>query len=211
FDLIFGDGIMALFMEGPSKAIKAAVKMQESLAEYNAHRLELGRPAIRVGMGIHTGPLIMGVIGDSLRNDTATISDAVNTASRMEGLTKFYGANLLVSEATLTALDDPTEFNYRFLGQVQVKGKKNAIGVYEFFDAAPEVDQTLKWGAMQPFEQGLRHYYAREFPQAVATFGEVLQLNPDDKAAQHYLERSQAYQESGVPDNWEGVELMDQK
>ncbi len=206
-----GDGIMALFMDGPAKAIQAAVKMQAAISEYNAHRRDLGRPEIKVGMGVHTGPLIMGVIGDRLRNDTATISDTVNTASRMEGLTKFYGANLLVSEATLRALDDPTDFNYRYLGQVQVKGKKIAIGVYEFFDADPDADQTLKWGAQQPFEQGLRYYYAREFQDAITTFGEVLTINPADKAAQHYLERARTYNQIGVPDNWQGVELMDQK
>ncbi|MFK7922249.1 MAG: ATP-binding protein [Bacteroidia bacterium] len=206
-----GDGIMALFMDGPEKAIQAAVKMQAEISEYNIYRKKLGRAEIKVGMGIHTGPLIMGVIGDRLRNDTATISDAVNTASRMEGLTKFYGANLLVSEATLKALDDPTEFDFRYLGQVQVKGKKIAIGVYEFFDADLDSDQTLKWGAQQPFEQGLRHYYAREFKDAITTFGEVLHINPADKAAQHYLERAKTYNQIGVPDNWQGVELMDHK
>lgn len=206
-----GDGIMALFMDGPEKAIQASVKMQAEISEYNIHRKGLGRAEIKVGMGIHTGPLIMGVIGDALRNDTATISDAVNTASRMEGLTKFYGANLLVSEATLKTLDDPTEFNFRYLGQVQVKGKKIAIGVYEFFDADPDSDQTLKWGVQQPFEQGLRHYYAREFQDAITTFGEVLHINPADKAAQHYLERAKTYNQIGVPDNWQGVELMDHK
>jgi two-component system sensor histidine kinase ChiS len=206
-----GDGIMALFMEGPEKAIQAAIRMQEVLVDYNENRKTLGRIPIKVGMGIHTGPLIMGVIGDQMRNDTATISDTVNTASRMEGLTKFYGANLLASESTLAALPDPNRFHHRYLGKVQVKGKKIAIGVYEFIDADPAANQTLKWGGQEQFEQGLRLYYAREFEAAVEAFRQVLELNPEDKAARHYRQRSQALLQTGVPDNWTGVEMMAHK
>ena len=98
--------------------------MHREIQQYNLKRKSQDRVPIRVGMGLHTGPLIMGIIGDRMRADAATISDTVNTASRMEGLTKFYGAKLLVSETTLQKLNDPSQFNYRNLGKVQVKGKK---------------------------------------------------------------------------------------
>lgn len=206
-----GDGIMALFMEGPEKAIRAGIKMQEVLTEYNETRIAAGRKPIRVGMGIHTGSLIMGVIGDILRNDPATISDTVNTASRMEGLTKFYGANLLISEVTLAKLDDPTQFYHRYLGKVKVKGKKIAIGVYEIIDADPSTNQTLKWGVQGQFEQGLRYYYDRAFAPAIEAFGQVLEINPEDKAALHYYQKATTFLQIGVPDNWSGVELMEHK
>ncbi|MEO0468025.1 MAG: response regulator [Bacteroidota bacterium] len=206
-----GDGIMAIFMQGPEKAIQASVDMQKELARYNVERKANGRMPIRVGMGLHTGKLIMGIIGDSLRTDAATISDTVNTAARMEGLTKFYGANLLVSEATLASLEDPTRFNYRYLGQVQLKGKKVAIGVYEFFDADDEVRQTLKWGVQQDFERALRHYYAREFGAAIDAFEKVISIFPDDQAATRYLAHARELQVNPPGEDWSGVETMEVK
>ncbi|MEL6671077.1 MAG: ATP-binding protein [Bacteroidota bacterium] len=203
-----GDGIMAIFQKGPEKAIRAAIEMQESVKRYNAERIAANRAPIKVGMGLHSGPLVMGIIGDKERRDAATISDTVNTAARMEGLTKFYGANILVSESTLSGLSDPTRFHYRYLGRVQVKGKKQAIGVYEFFGGEDQANQTLKWGVQQDFEQGLRHYFAREFPEAIRSFELVLSINQDDRAATHYLQRAVDFSQSGVPENWDGVETM---
>ncbi|MCB0853905.1 MAG: response regulator, partial [Bacteroidetes bacterium] len=138
-----GDGIMALFLKSPDDAVKAAIEMQREILTYNKERKQHERRPIKVGMGLHTGSLIMGIIGDNLRTDAATISDTVNTASRMEGLTKFYGANLLVSETTLAQLKDPNQFNYRYLGRVRVKGKKQSVGVYDFFDGDLSSEMTL--------------------------------------------------------------------
>ena len=81
-----------------------------------------------MGIGLHTGSLIMGIIGDEKRMDAATIADTVNTASRIESLTKHYGASILLSEDSLNKLEDKNDFHLRFMGKVQVKGKKGVGG-----------------------------------------------------------------------------------
>ncbi len=83
---------------------------------------------------MHTGPLIMGVIGDEHRMDAATISDTVNTASRVESLTKYYGASILITQDSLNLVGQTDIFNLRYLGQVQVKGKHEPVGILECID-----------------------------------------------------------------------------
>ncbi|MDX2245265.1 MAG: ATP-binding protein [Bacteroidia bacterium] len=205
-----GDGIMAIF-QTPDEAVQASVEMQKALSLYNKERVEQGRLPIRVGMGLHTGPLVMGIIGDESRIDAATISDTVNTASRTEGLTKFYKVNLLVSEATFQKLKNPEKYNYRFLGKVQVKGKKQTVGFYEVFDGDSEGEISLKWGSRSAFDQALAAYYRKDFHAAIRGFKETLSLNSGDSAAAYYLSKSAEYLNSGVIEDWAGVELMETK
>ncbi len=206
-----GDGIMALFQKNGENGIQAAIEMHQEIVRYNHKRKQQNRKPIRVGMGLHTGPLIMGIIGDKIRADATTISDTVNTASRMEGLTKFYGANLLVSEATLSDLEAPERFNYRYLGMVQAKGKSQSIGVYEFYDADPQELIDLKRQTHDHFEQGLRLYYAREFDHAKAAFEAVLAVNPKDRPASHYCQKAAELMTVDLPPDWDGVERMTDK
>ncbi len=126
-----GDGIMAIFPNSTTDALKAAIDMQKALQRYNQQRVKNGKTILKVGMGMHNGPLIMGITGDENRLDAATISDSVNSASRIENLTKHYGASILLSDASLKELDNPSAFHFRYLGEVQVKGKLKAIKIYE--------------------------------------------------------------------------------
>ena len=207
----YGDGLMALFMKSYDDGIAAALEMQQSINAYNEYRKEKGRIPIRVGIGLHSGPIIMGILGDHDRMDPNVVSDAVNTASRMEGLTKFYGVNVLVSEATLAGLPDPFQFKYRFLGKVQVKGKRLAIGVYEFFGGDPEALQQKKIETREQFEAGMRAYYAQDFEEAIKAFDGVLAVNRDDKPAQRYRRKSEEFLLVALPENWDGVEQMETK
>lgn len=203
-----GDGIMALFLQSADDAIKASIAMQRTLLDYNVERSAKNRRSIRVGMGMHTGPLVMGIIGDDLRLDATVVSDTVNTASRMEGLTKYYGANILVSGATLASLKDPMAFSHRYLGKIQVKGKKTAIGVYEFFDGENDRIRELKLKTQEEFENGLRAFYNKSFAEALEAFTYVLSQNPDDSPALQYKIKSQEFLQTGVPNDWDGVERM---
>lgn len=108
-----GDGIMALFKENHEQAIKAAFEMQKGIQRYNRQRFAQNREAIRLGIGLNTGQLMLGVIGDKNRYESSVISDAVNTASRMEGLTKVFGCSVIMSEKTLqeALLGDNFQFN----------------------------------------------------------------------------------------------------
>ena len=144
--------------------------------------------------------------GDEKRMDVGVVSDAVNTASRMEGLTKHFGASILVSESTLMGIENPQDFLYRFLGLVLVKGKQDPIGVYEFFEGDAPESLQLKEQTLPRFEIGLTKYFSRDFQASQQAFSEILEINPNDRVAQLYLERSQELIKSGVPQGWTGVE-----
>ncbi len=126
-----GDGIMALFPGGPDGALAAALEMREKLVEYNRGRAAGGYAPIRFGIGIHAGPLMLGTIGENNRMDSTVISDSVNTASRLEGLTKKFSKDILVSGQTLETLSAPVDYETRYLGDENVKGRATAVRVYE--------------------------------------------------------------------------------
>lgn len=203
-----GDAIMAIFQKSPEAALRAAVRMQEEIRSYNKERLTKGRRSIQAGMGMHTGSLIMGIIGDQRRTDAATIADTVNTASRLEGLTKYYGVNILLSEESRSCLPDPGAFRFRYLGRVQVKGKHQPVNIYECIDGDPPDMLQRKLSTQDAFETGLRDYYQQSFQKAIESFNEVLENNPHDSATRLFLQRATGYLAGGVPDNWTGVETM---
>ena len=207
----YGDGMMALFLSSHEDAIAASISMQKVITKYNELRKQKNRTPIRVGIGLHSGPIIMGILGDRKRLDPNVVSDAVNTSSRLEGLTKYYGVDVLVSEATLAGLDDPFKYRYRFLGKVQVKGKKQPIGVYEFFDGDQKVVSDKKWHTNDDFEAGMRAYYARDFEQAVESFNTVISANPDDKPARLYMGKAKSLVGITLAESWDGVEKMETK
>ena len=126
-----GDGIMAIFQNSPSDALNACIEMQENIREYNLILKDRGIQPIVVGMGMHTGSLIMGIIGDEKRRDATLISDTVNTAARIESTTKTLGASILISEEAMHKLERPNAFVLTERGEVTVKGKKLPIVVYQ--------------------------------------------------------------------------------
>jgi PAS domain S-box len=123
-DKYIGDAIMALFGRCPDDAVKAALGMLLELNKYNIIRKNNNKLPIKIGIGINTGSLMLGTVGGINRMDTTVISDSVNLASRLQDLTKVYGASLIISQHTFFTLKDYRTYNYRFLGQVKVKGKK---------------------------------------------------------------------------------------
>ncbi|RMG67626.1 MAG: hypothetical protein D6722_12825, partial [Bacteroidetes bacterium] len=210
----FGDGVMALFMppepgvSSPRDAVEAAIQIQETLRVYNAERVLKGRQPIQTGIGLHSGPLMLGVIGDTLRMDVGVVSDTVNTAARMEGLTKYYGAALITSEFTLAGIPNPEDFAYRYLGQVLVKGKVAPLGIYEFLAADTPEQAQRKADTSTAFAEALQAYFDRDFETAVKGFSRVIQHNPEDKAAHLYLQRALQARDQGVSKDWTGVETM---
>lgn len=207
----FGDGIMALFLDQPEDAIIAAINIRLRLMQYNQERQASGRIPIATGIGIHSGPLILGVLGDQLHMDTGVVADAVNTASRMEGLTKIFGSPMIVSQDSIDQLREPGQYNFRFLGNVQVKGKREAIGVYEFFDGEAEHTVQIKVETLGRFEAAIGYYFAKDFEQAARAFQEVLAANPKDRPARYYADQTRRYLQEGVPETWTGVEMMGSK
>ena len=131
---------------------------------------------------------MLGTIGEEMRMESTVISDDVNLAHRMEGLTKLYGASILISEHSLFGLTEPDKYHFRFLDRVQVKGKKEPISVFEVLDGDGD--------------------HKRQFAEAKTCFEEVLKHNLKDKAAHFYLKRATHFMKYGVPPDWEGIEVL---
>ncbi len=210
-DKYIGDAIMALFPESANDAVQAAIAMQKQVALYNEQRQLQGEVPISIGIGLHTGNLMLGTVGESERMDTTVIADAVNLASRLEGLTKLYGAGIVISEYTLSRLEGLQNCNSRFLDRVRVKGKTESLAVYEVYDQGLGLSNQLKTQTQAIFEEGVRAYSCRDFARAQPIFEEVLVRNSEDKAALLYMKRCQQYQQYDVPEGWEGVADLDFK
>ncbi|RMI27519.1 MAG: response regulator, partial [Calditrichaeota bacterium] len=177
-DKYIGDAIMAMFPHRAEDALEAAIEAVQQVEAYNRIRRRRGDTPIEIGIGLHTGMLMLGTIGDEERMDGTVISDAVNLASRLEGLTKIYGATIVISQSTLSSIPYPEKYHLRFLGRVQVKGKKDPVGVYEVYDGQPEALIELRMKTREDFEKGLEYYFDREFAEAVLCFKRVLNIDP---------------------------------
>ena len=129
-DKYIGDAVMALFPDKPDSALQAALDMTDALDEFNRERQSRGLFPIHIGIGIHTGRLMLGTIGDSERMDGTVIADAVNLASRLEGLTKTCEQKIIISEDAMRGLENPARFNSRELGEVPIKGKSESVSVF---------------------------------------------------------------------------------
>ena len=192
-DKYIGDSIMALFSGGADDAIRAAIAMLHKLVEYNQHRQSINYDPIQIGIGINTGSLMLGTVGGRNRMDGTVISDAVNLASRIESLTKEYGVSLLISHQTFASLENPNEYKIRLIERLKVKGKSEAVAVFEVFDGDPPPLRDAKLATTGIFERGVLFYYGSSFRKAADCFEECLEKNPQDRVAQIYLERCKKY------------------
>ncbi|MEL6190468.1 MAG: response regulator [Bacteroidota bacterium] len=186
----YGDGIMALFLDKADRALKAAISMIQTLQMYNDERQDKDRQPLRIGIGLHIGSLMMGMIGDDKRLDTGLVADTVNTSSRIEGLTKQFGVDILISGAIYDQLENPEDFQLRYLGEVQAKGKEEIIRLYECFDGGANEQMRLKKESLNLFQQGIKYYQEGNFSQAEVAFSEVCKLNPGDRSARMFMEKS---------------------
>ncbi len=210
-DKYIGDAVMALFPTFPDDGVRAAIEMQKEVNIYNQQRQESGLDPISIGIGLHVGNLMLGTIGERERMESTVIADAVNLASRLEGLTKVYGSGILVSDAVIYGLSDREQYKYRFVDRVTVKGKTTAVSVFEIYDTETEQTISLKQQTAEVFQQGLDLYYQQKFVSAQKTFQNILQINPEDKVAMLYFKRARKYRMYGAPDGWVGVEALTEK
>lgn len=188
-DKYIGDAIMALFPTSADDALRGAITMLKTLYEYNNILKTAGYSPIRIGIGLNTGPLILGTVGGQNRMDSTVISDAVNLASRTEGLTKVYGTSLLITEYTYHKLKNVSEYKIRVIDRVKVKGKSSLVTIYEVFEHDPENIILLKMSTRAHFEQGFEYYHQGYFVKAQLFFNKVLAINEQDEVAQVYLTR----------------------
>lgn len=205
-----GDGIMALFADA-EQALRASIALQKVVRVYNREREASAREPIKIGIGLHTGGLMLGIIGDGERHETGVISNEVTTASRIEGLTKIFNSSILLSEITLSNIKHLEDFDYRFLGLVQLKGRTGAVKVYECFSGdLPEI-VDLKKQTLPDFNEGLTNYFNKDFIVTAGHLKKVLTVNPKDVAADRYFRHAAELMVKGVGPDWTGVEIMTEK
>lgn len=192
-DKYIGDAIMALFHgeNGPDMAIHTAVDMQKCILEYNEHRAKMGYVPIQMGVGIHSGSLMLGVVGVEDRMENTVISDSVNLASRLQAIAKLFNIGILISEQVFKSLKDPGAYAIRFMGKVRVKGKEAPVSTFEILDGlSPEVFER-KTRANTFFEQGMISYYQKDYANSMYFFKRVIDAVPQDGAAVFYMEQCQ--------------------
>jgi adenylate cyclase len=197
-DKYIGDGIMALFPGSADDAVLSGIDMLFQLSIYNQGRAHAGFVPIRIGIGINTGLVMMGTVGGHNRMDSTVIGDAVNLASRLEGLTKSYGTPLVISANTLYALEDPGVYHIRLIDRLRFKGRYQAQSVYEVYDADPEPLRLAKQATLRTFEEALAFYHLGHTDLAQPLLQECLRIAPDDRVARAYLERCKEIQRRGV-------------
>lgn len=203
-----GDAIMAIFPNSASDALAAAIEMQKTVEKFNKARMSQSRETIKMGIGLHTGPLIMGITGDNERMAPTTISDTVNTASRIESLTKYYKASIILTDATLQEISHPEDFHLRCLGKVQVKGKQAPVIIHECFSGNSEEEIAKKQKSLPAFNKGMSRYLDKSFSDAIESFTKVISSHPEDRTTEFFIEKATRYIKNGVPENWAGVEEM---
>jgi class 3 adenylate cyclase len=188
-DKYIGDAVMGLFPESASDALRAGVALQKELRIFNAQRERERKAHIAAGVGIHTGQLMLGTVGERGRMETTVIADAVNAASRLESATKTFGCSIVISGQTFAALTDPGDFLLRRLGAAHVKGRAEALEVYECYsgDAPDAIERKLR--SADAFAQAVAAFEAGHFAAACETFAAIAADDPDDTAVRSFLER----------------------
>lgn len=204
-DKYIGDAIMALFDKGADDAVRGAIGMLRKLVEYNEGRKRAGYVPIRIGIGINTGTLRIGTIGERDRMQGTVISDAVNVASRIEGMTKIYGVSLLISDDTYHSLEDTSKYHIRQIDRIKAKGKTESVTMWEVFDGDASDVLNYKLDTATIFEDARSLYHSRSFDEAHELFLDCLTRNPRDKTAEVYRDRCKLYMKMGADENMEGI------
>ena len=212
-DKFIGDAVMSLFgaplshADDAARAVRTATGMCSALKELNYEFRKQGRPELAIGIGINTAVVVAGNMGSQTRLNYTVIGDGVNLASRLEGLSKYYGVPVVVSKETR---DAAPEFIYRELDLVRVKGKQKPVAIYQ-----PVVyDENTKSGIMATLEQyhaSLRRYRGQEWDAAIDGFTRLNNKYPEDRLYQLYLKRLESFKENPPPREWDGVIQFDQK
>jgi class 3 adenylate cyclase len=210
-DSYAGDGIMALFAVPARQATEAAIGMSRKLHAFNVNAGDKNLPAIKIGIGINTGPLVLGTMGANDRMQCSVLGDTVNLASRIEQLTRVYDAQCLVGEQTYDFLKDSPSFCMRMIDRVAVKGKGIAVKLYEVLDAEVDDRRTAKEATKTLLEEAQDKYYGRDFSRAHRLFTQGMQADPLDPVFSLFADRAKQYMESPPPGDWQGFEKLDRK
>ncbi|MDI7164428.1 adenylate/guanylate cyclase domain-containing protein [Leptospira santarosai] len=207
-DKYFGEAFLALFPPEPERALESAVEIQRILREFNRERIANGKDPIRSGSGIHTGPILLGTIGEAERMESTVISSSVNVASKIGQLSRMYESSLLITDSTLFRLTNSSEYFYRVVDRIQIRDQRSVYTVLEVFNGFPENLIDSYMNTREEFEHGILLFREKHFEEACVIFNRILEKNRADQAARVYLEKSVHNCRFGVPENWQGVTLL---
>ncbi len=212
-DKYMGDCIMAFWgaplpdVNHAKNAIIAGIEMQLTLKKLQVHFKERGWPPIKIGVGINTGRVSVGNMGSEVRVAYTVMGDEVNLASRLEGITKQYGVGIVVGENTRNTVSD---FVYRELDHVRVKGKDKPIAIYEPLGLQSEVDKsTLE--ELKLFHEMRRLYLKQNWEQAELQLMNLQRISPETELYGIYMERIAHFRKSPPPSDWDGVYVFQTK
>jgi adenylate cyclase len=214
-DKFIGDAIMAVFGlpmphdDDEDRAVRATIAMINELRVWNAARVAGGQKPIEIAIGLNTDNVVSGNIGSPQRMDYTIIGDGVNLASRLEGACKQYGAQILISEMTYKRLK--SSYRVREVDRVVVKGKTEAVAVYEVLDCHTDETFPNLIEVLDSYKNGLIYYRKRQWEKAAKSFDEALALNPNDMLSRTYRERVDYLRARPPADDWDGVWVMTSK
>jgi len=200
-DKFIGDAIMAFwnapFLEKdhPKLACQTAIAQIKELDKLKKSWKKRKLPEMDIGIGINTGDAVIGNLGSEDRFDYTAMGDAVNLSSRLEGLTKQYGVSILISESTYKKVK--SDFDFRELDKVKVKGKKITVKIYQLL---VEPNDKL----VEEFEKGLNLYYKKKFKEAKKHFEACPKIKKDDVPSRIFIERCEAFLKSSPKKGWDG-------
>jgi adenylate cyclase len=212
-DKYMGDAIMAVYgapLDQPDHALRAcrtALDMLKALATLQKRWTEEGRPALNIGIGINTGDMVVGNMGSQMRFDYTVMGDSVNLGSRLEGINKEYGTNIIISESTYQAVRDV--LFCRELDAVRVKGKAQPVRIYELL--SEQKDAAAGQGFVELFKEAMVLYKAARWDEAIAAFKKVLDARPGDPPSIEYIKRCRALKDNPPESPWDGVFTMTRK
>ncbi|MCL2719709.1 MAG: HAMP domain-containing protein [Treponema sp.] len=192
-DKYIGDAAMALFVNGID-AVRAGIELYQTLVVDKETKVTIGVDGISIGIGIHTGSVMMGIVGENERLSSTVISPNVNLASRVEGLSKQTGSGLLITRDTMNQLAGmEEEFAYRFIGMVQAAGVNEVVGLFDMLDALSPKERHLRLKTKTVFESGVRKYHMKDYEASVQRFEKVVETDPDDLCAVHHLSEAKRH------------------
>jgi predicted ATPase/class 3 adenylate cyclase len=203
-----GDEIMALFPLPADRAVEAGVAMAHALRAFNR---ESGGPTLEMGIGVNSGSLVLGTVGSADRLKCGVVGDTVNTASRIEQLTKRYRTRFLVGEQTHRLLHDADRFSTRAVDRVAAKGKAQAMTLYEILDAEHPERRDAKEATRPMLDEARALYTDRRFTDARRVLADAIARDPHDAVFTVLSDRCLRYEHDPPPTDWQGVEALDSK